>query len=187
MELHWGARCQGYATGVSGTQVCVALASHDPKLRLKEGLRDLPGLTEKLRGARIVSHERGAITGNRRLRRVAQANVALIGDASGTVDAIAGAGLRLAFEQAVFLGECLESGNLPRYQMEHSKLAQRTRFMANLMLALEGRPKLQSRIVRIFRHRPEIFRRLLEFHIGGSTPLHLIGDGLSLGWDLLTA
>jgi flavin-dependent dehydrogenase len=187
MELYWGARCQGYATAVSPTQVCVALASHDPKLRLTEGLRDLPGLTEQLKGATIVSRERGALTGNRKLRRVWQGNVALIGDASGTVDAITGAGLRLAFEQAMLLGECLESGHLARYQAEHPKLARRTRFMAKLMLNLEGRPKLQARTLRIFRHRPEIFRRLVEFHIGGSPPLHLVGDGLSLGWDLLNA
>jgi menaquinone-9 beta-reductase len=187
MELYWGDVCQGYATAVNEKQVCIALASHDPKLRLREGLRDLPRLRERLQEAKVVSRERGALTGNRKLRRLCRGNVALIGDASGSVDAITGAGLRLAFEQATLLAECLESGNLARYQAEHCKLALRTRLMANLMLTLEGRPHLQARTVRVFRRRPEIFRRLLEFHMGGSTPLHLVGDGLSLGWDLLTA
>ena len=187
MELYWGDRCQGYATAVSGTQVCVALASHDPRLRLMEGLENLPRLGERLRGTKIVSRERGALTGNRKLSRVCRENVALIGDASGTVDAITGAGLRLAFEQATLLAECLESGDLSRYQEEHPKLALRTRLMANLMLTLEGRPNLQGRTLRAFRRRPQVFRRLLDFHIGGSTPLHLVGNGLSLGWDLLTA
>jgi menaquinone-9 beta-reductase len=41
MEVYWGERCQGYATAVSGEQVCVAVASHDSNLRLEQGLRAL--------------------------------------------------------------------------------------------------------------------------------------------------
>ena len=39
---------------------------------------------------------------------MSRGNVALIGDASGTVDAITGEGLCLAFSQAMVLAECLE-------------------------------------------------------------------------------
>jgi menaquinone-9 beta-reductase len=187
MEVYWGDRCQGYATAVSDKQICVAIASHDPNFRLQDGLRELPGLRARLRGARTVSRERGALTGNRMLRRVWRENVALIGDASGTVDAITGEGLGLAFSQAVVLAECLESGNLERYQIAHPNLSRRPRLMARLMLTLDGRPNLQRRTLRVFRRRPEIFQGLLKFHVGGSTPLHLVGEGLSLGWDLLTA
>ena len=49
MEVHWGERCQGYATAVSDEQVCVVMASHDPNLRLEEGLKDLPSLRAQLR------------------------------------------------------------------------------------------------------------------------------------------
>jgi flavin-dependent dehydrogenase len=187
MEVYWGERCQGYATAVSGEEVCVALASHDSGLRLEEGLRALPGLRTRLAGAEAVSVERGALTGNRTLSRVWRGNVVLIGDASGTVDAITGEGLGLAFSQAVVLARCFENGDLRRYQTEHRKLARRPLWMARLMLTLDQRPWLQHRTLQVFQRRPEVFRRFLEMHVGELPPLHAVRDGLTLGWGLLTA
>jgi flavin-dependent dehydrogenase len=187
MEVYWGDQCQGYATAVSGDQVCVALASHDSSLRLEQGLRALPRLKERLASAETLSSERGSLTGNRRFARVWRDNIALIGDASGTVDAITGEGLGLAFSQAVALASCLESGNLNRYQAEHRKLARRPLCMARLMLTLDRRPWLQDRTLRVFKRRPEVFRRFLELHVGALPPLRAVRDGLTLGWGLLTA
>jgi len=187
MEVYWGNRCQGYATAVSRDEVCVALASHDSRLRLDDGLRDLPALSEQLRNAETVSSEKGALTGNRKLNRVWRGNVALIGDASGTVDAISGEGLGLAFRQAVILSDCFESGDLPRYQVEHRRLTRRPRWMASMMLNLEGRPLLQKRTLQAFRKHPHVFPRLLGLHLGAVPPLAALRDGLMLGWELLTA
>ena len=139
MEVYWGDRCQAYATAVSDDQVCVAVASHDPNLRLEQALRELPQLAQRLHGADIVSTERGALTGNRTLSRVWRGNVALIGDASGMVDAITGEGLGLAFSQAVTLARSFKSGNLESYQAEHLRLMLRPRFMARLLLTLDRR------------------------------------------------
>jgi flavin-dependent dehydrogenase len=187
MEVHWGHCCQGYATAVGPNQVCVVLASHDPKLRLQDGLPELPRLAERLQGAEPVTAERGAITGNRRFRQVWKDNIALLGDAAGTVDAITGDGLQLAFSQAIALAECLQSGSLAPYQAEHQRLFQRPFLMARLMLMLDGRPGLQHRAVQAFRKHPEIFRRLLALHVGALPSQHLVWDGLTLGWGLLTA
>ena len=187
MEVHWGESCQGYATGVGEDQVCVALASHDRNLRLEDGLRSLPWLSARLKAAETVSAERGAITGNRRLKRVWRGNVALIGDASGTVDAITGEGLGLSFRQAGALAESLESGNLAAYQREHRRLMLRPQLMARLMLLLDRRPRLQQRTFEAFRQHPRIFRRLLALHLGELPPQQLVWDGLTLGWGLLRA
>jgi len=187
MEVHWGERCQGYATAVSGDQVCVALASHDPKLRLEDGLKDLPWLSARLHNAETVTTERGAITGNLRLKKVWRGNVALIGDAAGTVDAITGEGLGLAFSQAVALAECIETGDLTPYPEIHDRLALRPRLMARLMLMLDGRPRLQHRTLQAFQKHPEVFRRLLALHVGALPPRELVWDGLTLGWGLITA
>ena len=187
MEVYWGDRCQGYATAVNREQVCVALASHDPNLRLEEGLHALPRLRERLYGTEATSAERGALTGNREFRRVCFGNVALIGDASGTVDAITGEGLGLAFAQAVALAESLDSDDLTHYQTAHRRLALRPRWMARLMLTLDGRPRLQRRTLQVFQKNPEIFRRLLALHVGAMPPSHLVRDGLTLGWGLLNA
>jgi len=66
------------------------------------------------RGA--ASRERGAITQMHSLRAVHSGNVALVGGASGGVDAITGEGLRLAFQQAIALAEPMEHQDLPSYE-----------------------------------------------------------------------
>lgn len=187
MEVYWGERSQGYVTGVSDDQVCVAVASHDPKLRLEEALWAFPELNARFRGVETASAERGALTANRKLKRVCRGNVALIGDASGTVDAITGEGLGLSFSQAMALAGCLRSGDLGRYQAEHRRLALLPSIMARLMLTLDGRPWLQRRALQALHRKPQVFRKLLAVHIGAISPLHLAFDGLTLGWGLLTA
>jgi flavin-dependent dehydrogenase len=187
MEIHWGEHCQAYATAVSNEQVCVAVASHNPELRLEESLPEFRELNARLQGAGTASAERGSVSANRKLKRVWRKNVALIGDASGTVDAITGEGLGLSFSQAAVLANCLKSGNLAQYQTSHRRLALRPWLMARLMLTLDGRPGVQQRTLQVFRKRPEVFRRLLALHVGSLSPFDLALDGLTLGWGLLTA
>jgi len=187
MELHWGRLGEIYVTPVSKDQVCVALISRDPKLRLTEALQRFPELQARLEGADVSSTEKGALTATCTLKRVSRGNVALIGDSSGTVDAITGEGLCLAFSQAMVLADCLRTGDLARYEHEHRRLALRPLLMARLMLLLDGRPRLQRRTLQAFQKRPDVFRRLLELHVGVLSPLHLALDGLTLGWGLLTA
>ena len=187
MEIHWGPSAQMYVAAVTNKDMCVALASHDQTLRLDEALRSFPELRDRLAGAPISSAEKGAITTTCTLKRIYRGNVALIGDASGTVDAITGEGLCLSFSQALVLADCLRSGDLRRYQQEHRRLALRPQLMAHLMLTLDRRPRLQRRTLQVFRRRPEIFRRLLALHVGAVSPVSLAIDGLTLGWGLLTA
>jgi menaquinone-9 beta-reductase len=187
MEVYWGERCQGYATAVNEEQVCIALASHDPKLRLEDGMRTLPKLAARLQGAEIISAEKGSLTGNREFPRVWHNNVVLIGDASGTVDAITGEGIGLAFRQAAALAESMESDDLSTYETEHKKLSRRPCWMARLMLTMDGRPRLQHRTLQVFQKHPEIFRRLVALHIGELSPTRLVWDGITLGWGLLSA
>jgi flavin-dependent dehydrogenase len=187
LEIYWGKNSQAYATAISSEEMCVAVASHNPAFRLEESLPEFPELCSRLSGAEIASAERGAASANRKPRRVWRGNVALIGDASGTVDAITGEGLGLSFNQAVILAQSLKSGNLAGYQDAHRRLSRRPLWMAQLMLLLDGRPRLQRRTLQTFRTHPEIFRRLVALHVGKASPLHLAVDGLTLGWALLTA
>ena len=187
MELYWGQPGEIYVTPVSREQVCVSLISRDSKLRLQEALAKFPELKSRLGGAEPTSAERGSMTATCKLQKVSRGNVALIGDASGTVDAITGEGLCLAFSQAAVLADCMEKGDLSRYEREHRRLAMRPLLMARLMLLLDGRPRIQRRTLEAFRKRPHIFRRLLALHVGVLSPLHLAVDGMNLGWGLLTA
>ncbi len=187
MEIYWGKHSQGYVTGISDSEVCVAVASHNAKLRLDEALNQFPELSTRLRQAEVSSTEKGSVSANRRLKSVWRRNIALIGDASGTVDAITGEGLGLSFNQALVLPSSLRSGNLAAYQISHRKLALRPTFMARLMLTLDGRPGFQQRVLKTFKRRPEIFQSLVAFHVGRLSPLNLARESLTLGWELLTA
>jgi len=186
IELYWARDAQGYVAFVTEDQVCIGLMSRDAHMRADEALHRFPELEAHLRNAEVVSRERGAASLTRKLRGVYRGNVALVGDASGTVDAIAGEGLGLAFRQAIVLAACMRSGRLNNYQKEHRGMALRPSFMARLMLLMDGRPWLQQRNLKVFRKRPELFRRLLALHVGEVSPRDLARDGLSLGWELLT-
>jgi menaquinone-9 beta-reductase len=187
LEVYWGKKSQGFVSPAGNEEICVAAASSSSSVRLNESLLEFPELNSRLRDAETTSVEKGAITANRTLRRVSRGNVALIGDASGTVDAITGDGLGLSFRQAVVLANCLRSGNLAGYHAEHRRLALRPLRMARLMLMLDGRPRFQKRTLQTFRKHPEIFHRLVALHVGRLSPFHLALDGLTLGWGLLTA
>ena len=165
MELHWGAGCQIYVTPIGPQEVCAALISRDPHLRLDEALARFPRLAARLENAPHATSERGAVTGNCSLPRVYRGNVALIGDASGSVDAITGEGLCLSFQQAIALADSLASGDLARYQVAHRRLARGPTMMSNLMLAMDRRAWLRKPAFRAMAFEPRIFQTLLSFHL----------------------
>lgn len=161
VEVHWGSRCQIFVTPVSHDEIGIAVLSRDPHIRLDSSLMEFPELQRRLRGAEPSSTERGAVTASRRLRRVFRGHTALIGDASGSVDAITGEGLCLSFHQAVALSEALYSGDLRSYQAEHRRLARRPAFMASLLLALDRFPSLRRTVIELLALKPPIFAKLL--------------------------
>jgi flavin-dependent dehydrogenase len=135
-------------------------------VRLAEILGTLPALRDLLRGASLFTAERGCLTLTRRLRHVTRANIALIGDASGSVDAITGEGLALAFRQALLLAEALSAGSLDLYESGHPTLLALPQRMARLLLLLDRHPRLRTRTLRAFAGKPALFRSLLAVHIG---------------------
>jgi flavin-dependent dehydrogenase len=187
MELHWGPRCQVYVTPVAADEICVALISGDPHLRLETALTAFPELVSRLRGAAPSSVERGEISATRKLHRVYRGCVALVGDASGTVDAITGEGLCLSFRQAEVLAECFVAGNLERYQRVHRTLARRPALMARLMLTLDWKTSFRQRVMRAFGSDPRLFSRMLAMHVGALSPVDFATNGLSLGWRVLSS
>lgn len=187
MELHWGPRCQLYITPVAEDEVCVAVISRDPNLRLDAALAAFPEVDARVRGAETMSPERGAISVTRKLRRVYRSSVALIGDASGAVDAITGEGLCLAFRQAEALAESFSRNDLDHYQQAHRRLARRPALMAQLMLALDWKTSLRRQVMRAFSADPRLFSRMLAMHVGVGSPAKLATDALALGWRALTA
>ena len=172
MEIHWGPGCQIYATPVAPDEVCIALISKDPKLRLDDALPAFPRLRRLLDSGEILNTERGSITATRRLRRVYRGNVVLAGDASGSVDAITGEGLCLAFQQSAALADAVAAGDLRQYARQHRRLSRRPTWMADFMLMLGESRRTRSRAIRTLAANPDLFARMLAVHLGGMTPLH---------------
>jgi len=187
MELHWGPKCQIYVTPIAADEICVALVSRDPHLRLDAALPAFPEIQARLRDAEPSSVERGAISSTRKLRQVYQGRVALVGDASGAVDSITGEGLCLTFRQAQVLAECFAAGDLRAYQQKHRALARRPAMMARLMLSLDWKLSLRQRVMRAFGSDPQLFTRMLAMHVGELSPAAFAANGFSLGWRLLNA
>jgi flavin-dependent dehydrogenase len=188
MEIHWGPRSQAYVTPVSNQEVCiVVLAEQSEYADFEKTLEVLPELRERLEGAELGSRERGAITAMHSLPRVARGNVALVGDASGGVDAITGEGLRLAFRQALALSDAMASGDLSAYERAHRKLARRPIWIGKLMLQLGRNAALRTRCLRILSRNPELFARLLAIHMGHATTSDALATSAQLGWQFLAA
>ena len=187
VEIHWGEGCQFYVTPVAASEVCVVLISRDPHLRIDDVLPQFPALAEHLGGARGTTPERGSATATRKLRSVVRGNVALIGDASGTVDAITGEGLCLAFRQAEALAGALAAGEIGLYRSRHRRLGLRPAFMADFMLTMDRAGWLRTRALHALAEQPRLFANLLAMHVGKLPFTEFAWTGLSLGRRILTA
>ena len=185
MEIYWGFGFQVYVTPIAPEEVCVALISRDPHLRIDDALAEFPELNERLARAEQMSSERGAVTATRRLRDIYRGRVALVGDASGSVDAITGEGLCVAFQQALALVDALEREDLHAYSRAHRRIARRPTFMADFMLLMDRWPLLQSRAMHVFAKRPDIFARLLAMHVGQLPIFDFAAASLGLAWRML--
>jgi len=186
MELHWADGCQLYVTPMGEDEICVVLISGDRRLRLQDALPRFPAMQRRLRDVRAATPELGGVTASRRLKRVWTGNVALLGDASGSVDAITGEGLCLLFQHAEALAAALVAGDLARYQEEHRRIGRRPALMADLMLLLDQRHRLRRRTIRAMAGRPQLFARMLAAHTGALDLGALVSNGLALGWKMLT-
>jgi 2-polyprenyl-6-methoxyphenol hydroxylase-like FAD-dependent oxidoreductase len=165
-ELYWGDRCQVYVTPVGAEEICVAVISRNRQLRLDQALPMFPELCARLQCASSVGTERGGVTHSRVLRQVARGNIALVGDASGSVDAISGQGLCLSFRQTLALADALEAGDLRRYHRAHRRLMAKPLLSSSVLLALARRAWLRERVLRILASDPGRFARLLSIHAG---------------------
>ena len=186
MEIHWGDGCQLYITPVDDTEVCVVLISSDHRLRLEDALPRFPEVAHRLSAAAPTNLQRGGVTASRRLKAVYRGNVALVGDASGSVDAITGEGLCLLFQQSVALAAALEAGDLGLYQAEHRRIGRRPEFLAGMMMLLDQRGRLRSRAIRALAERPQLFAGMLAMHVGKLSTTDFLSNGLALGWRILT-
>jgi flavin-dependent dehydrogenase len=171
VEVHWGSNCQIVVTPVRPDEVCLVVTSRSPRMRLKEALLQFPEIARRLRAVSPITKDLGAITALRVLHRVYRGHVALVGDASGSVDSLTGEGLGLAFRQAEALAEAIACDDLTRYQAAHRRINRLPEMMSRLLLALENCPRLRRRAIVALAKEPRLFERLLGAHTGAFSPL----------------
>lgn len=187
-EVYWGKHAQAYVTPIAREEVCiVVMAEEQEDADFAKVLMELPELRERLDGAELASRERGAVTVMYRLKNVARGNVALVGDASGGVDAITGEGLRLAFRQSLALAEAMEANDMQAYEEAHRELARRPMRMGKLLLLLSRNETLRKRSFGALASKPQLFEDLLNVHVGRANPAQMVSTGMQLGWRFLSA
>ena len=166
VEVYWCSLGQAYITPVASDKVGVAWITDSPTTTLSDMLAELPMLADRLGAATPESGRRGALSGTHRLSRVTTMSVALVGEASGSVDAVTGDGLTLASLQATALAECVQRGELHAYNREHAVVMRQARRMSNALVWMGRHTWLRQRVMCALHGQPNVFDQLLNLHAG---------------------
>jgi flavin-dependent dehydrogenase len=178
IEIYWSNHGQAYVTPISSSEICVAFVSRRKMASADHALSLFPALKRHLIAAKPSGRARGSITLGRTLPRIVSGNIALIGDASGSVDAITGEGLALGFRQAAALAPALKANNLAVYQQAHRSIQRLPTLMSQALLLMDRFPRVRDRSLNLFQRNPWLFERLLQLHIGHAGLLLARVDGL---------
>jgi flavin-dependent dehydrogenase len=188
VEVYWANGGQAYVTPTRANEVCVALITEDKHFRFADIANLFPDLAAQLHGHPPNTKERGAVTICRSLPHVTQKNIALVGEASGSVDAITGEGLALSFQQAIALGEAIAAGDLALYEKRHRQISLMTTRMSQALVFMGRHPYLQARILRAFHADASVFSHMLAVHLGFRSPSAITAGSIcKFGWNLVTA
>jgi flavin-dependent dehydrogenase len=166
VEVHWGRRCQLFVTPTAADEVCIALLSSDPRLRVARGIAQFPDVERRLQGAPPAFAEGGAITALGSATCVVSGSAALVGDASCSIDGIAGQGLSLAFQEAIALGDSLGRGNLGHYQIAHRQITRLALRMTQLLLLMDSSTWIRRKALRLFASQPAFYSKMMAVHTG---------------------
>lgn len=188
VEIHWGEKAQMVVAPTGSEEICISLFTNDPRTRLHHDLDRFPRVARRLAGVRPSSSEAGAMTLLSCARAVTRDNIALVGDASCTVDGIAGQGLSLALKQALSLADALAQENLGHYAAMHRRITRIPKRVTRLLLAMNANPSFRRKILRILAANPMIFAKVLSIHTGHTSFNAAEAAGiLTVGWRALWA
>jgi len=188
VEVHWGEKCQMIVTPTGAGEVCISFFTGDPRIRLNRALEKFPDVAQRISGAQSLSSHAGSVTLLSRARAAARGNVALVGDASCTVDGITGQGLSLAFQQALHLADAMACGGLARYRAAHRRIVRTPVRMTRLLLAMSASSSLRRKVLRLFAAKPALLSTLIAVHASESgTDALRAADFVNLGWRVIRA
>jgi flavin-dependent dehydrogenase len=161
IEVHWSTRGEAYVTPVADDLLGVAILG-PPHGDFDTRLADFPALRECLKGAEPVGTVRGAGPLRQNVRHRVAANVLLVGDASGYIDALTGEGISVALTQAAALVQCLRTGRTEDYEHQWRKVTRKSRILTAGLLWARHTPPLAPRIVPAAARLPRTFTSLVN-------------------------
>lgn len=178
VEVHLGDGAEAFVTPAGDSRVGVAFlferrTAPDPA-SVAGFLPLFPHLARRLEGAEPDSDPRGAGPLDQPVRSRVADGIVLLGDAAGSVDAITGEGLSLAFAAARSLASLLPAAlaagatrsALAPYDSAYSREFRAYERLCRLLLALAGRPGPRHLAVSTLRTVPTLFDRLLATAVG---------------------
>jgi menaquinone-9 beta-reductase len=188
VEVHWGERCQMILTPTGTNEICASFMTSDPQLRIERALGQFPEVESRLRRAQPATTEIGSANSLGLARSATRKNVALVGDASCTVDGVSGQGLSLAFQEALALGDALAAGDLGLYETAHRRITGKAIRMAQLMLLMDRSAWIRRKALRLFAAQPGLFSKIIAIHMGETSAEALNASAVfDLGWQVLRA
>ncbi len=177
VEVHFTPGAEAYVTPAGVRRVGVAFlwdAGTQPEAASFDGLlARFPALADRLTGAAPDSEARGAGPLKQIVTRRTKPRFALVGDAGGSVDAITGEGLSLAFESARALGAVLPaavaSGSVEAFAPYERAAARAFATYARLaggLAWIAARPRLRRLVVDQLIGAPPVFSWALHRLVG---------------------
>jgi menaquinone-9 beta-reductase len=170
VEVHWHNLGQAVVTATASDEVCVSVFTSEPVISMAKLIDHFPEISRHLNGAHPSSAVRGAISGSSSMRTVVRDRIALIGDASGSVDALTGEGLSMGFRQALALAEAFAKDDLSHYEVAHLRIGRMPLRMARLMLFVGARGWLRRRVLHALAAESAMFELMLGAHVGAWSP-----------------
>ena len=178
IEVHWADGAEAYVTPVSDGEVGVALLWAGRADRFDGLMQRFPILAERFANAPARSSDRGSGPLENRSTAVTCGNLALVGDASGSLDAISGEGLTLGFCQASAVVEAMVAGDLGRYSRAHRRIVRYPAAFTRLLLLMGHKPWLRRRVMASLSRDPSLMSRFLALRMRPTGPRILGADGL---------
>jgi flavin-dependent dehydrogenase len=173
VEVYWADSAEAYVTPIGPGAVGIALLSSESPIDFDRFLNRFPSLRSRLEGVVPISRDRGGGPFGQRPAAVVRDRLALVGDASGSLDPITGEGLSIAFAQAEALIRSLENGCIEDYAAAHRRIRRWPKLMTGLLLAIERHPKLRRRTISVLASNPYLFSHMVDVAASGRLPWSL--------------
>ena len=168
VQVIWAEAGQCYITPVGEREISVAVITTGRHAEYRKLLSCFPSVRDCLPESAATSSVRGSLTASRRLRQVSSGYTALVGDASGSVDAITGEGICIGLRQAEAVAHAIGAGDLQMYSKKHAAIMRRPMLMAGVLSTLSNHNHVRGGLLSGLSQDPELFERLLGFHVGAT-------------------